>query len=31
MDLAEADNPLAAKGMPTGFGARLFAQLIQEH
>ena len=28
MDLAEDDHPLAAKGMPTGFGARLFAALI---
>jgi len=27
MDLAEAGNPLAAKGMPTGFGARLLARL----
>jgi leucyl aminopeptidase len=29
MDLAEAGNPFAAKGMPTGFGARLFARLTQ--
>ncbi len=31
MDLAEAGHPLAAEGMPTGFGARLFAALIQAH
>ena len=31
MDLAEADNPLDAKGMPTGFGARLFARLMQDY
>ena len=28
MDLAEEGDPLAAKGMPTGFGARLFAALV---
>ena len=29
MDLAEDDMPLAAKGMPTGFGARLLEALIR--
>lgn len=28
MDLAQEDEPLAAKGMPTGFGARLLDALI---
>ena len=28
MDVAEEDDPLAAKGMPTGFGARLLDALV---
>lgn len=31
MDLAEPGYPLAAEGMPTGFGARLLARITQEH